>query len=47
MNLLKNRLFTLCEVYTFELHLTTVKMYQLYEYFPELMKQKKRIAKEK
>ena len=45
MSLLKNRLYTLSEVFIVELLLTTVMIYQLYEYLQEeLMKQNERIT---
>ena len=44
MSLLKDRFYTLSEVFIVELLLTTVMIYQLYEYLQELMKQNERIT---
>ena len=44
MSLLKNRFYTLSELVIVELVLTTVKIYQLYEYLQEVMKQNERIT---
>ena len=38
MNLLKNRFYTLSEIFIVELLLTTIKLCKLYEYLPEQMK---------
>ena len=45
IDFLKNRFYTLCEVFIVELVLAAVTIYQLCEYLPELMKQSKRNTK--